>query len=40
MKEKHIRLYQNFHKAFQDKKSNHCSNLISDGGVEGNSDLR
>tara|TARA_Y100000816_G_scaffold230480_1_gene175709 strand:- start:139 stop:285 length:147 start_codon:yes stop_codon:yes gene_type:complete len=33
MKAKHIRFYQNFHKAFQDKKSNHCSNLISDRGV-------
>ena len=33
MKAKHIRFYQNFHKAFQDKKSNHYSNLISDGGV-------
>jgi len=29
MKEKYIKFYQSFHKAFQGKKSNHCSNLIS-----------
>ena len=40
MKAKHIRFYQNFHKAFQDKKSNHCSNLISDGGVIQNRELK
>ena len=39
MEEKYIKFYQNFHKAF-DGKSNHCSNTLSDGGVEGNSDLR
>ena len=33
MKEKYINFYQNFHKAF-DGKSNHCSNLISNGGVD------
>ena len=39
MKAKHIRFYQNFHKAFQDKKSNHCSNLISDREIVQNSKL-
>ena len=34
MKEKYIKFYQSFHKAFQGKKSNHCSNLISDCGVD------
>ena len=39
MKAKYIRFYQNFHKAFQDKKSNHCSNLISNGGMSLNREL-
>jgi len=39
MEKKYIKFYRNFHKAFGGK-SNHCSNLISDGGVEGNSDLK
>ena len=39
MEKKYIKCYRNFHKAFGGK-SNHCSNLISDGGVEGNSDLK
>ena len=39
MKAKHIRFYQNFHKAFQDKKSNHCSNLISDCRVVSSDEL-
>ena len=39
MKPKYIKFYQSFHKAFQGKKSNHCSNLISDGGTEQNSEL-
>ena len=33
MKQKYIKFYQNFHKAFQGKKPNHCLNLISDGGI-------
>ena len=33
MEEKYIKFYENFHKAF-DGKSNHCSNLISHGGVD------
>jgi len=33
MEEKYIKFYQNFHKAF-DGKSNHCSNTLSDGGVD------
>ena len=32
MEEKYIKFYENFHKAF-DGKSNHCSNLISNGGM-------
>jgi len=39
MQEKYIKFYQNFLKAFQHRKSNHCSNLISDGGVDLNGDL-
>ena len=38
MKSKDIKFYLNFHKAF-DRKSNHCSNLISDRGVGLNSEL-
>ena len=38
MKEKYIRFYKNFHKAFEGK-SNHYSNLISDGGVSLNREL-
>jgi len=33
VEEKYIKFYQNFHKAFQGKKPNHCSNLLSDSGV-------
>tara|TARA_B100000965_G_scaffold28229_1_gene20914 strand:+ start:774 stop:911 length:138 start_codon:yes stop_codon:yes gene_type:complete len=32
MDKKYIEFYQNFHRAF-DGKSNHCSNLISNGGI-------
>ena len=32
MDKKYIEFYQNFHRAF-DGKSNHCLNLISDGGI-------
>ncbi len=39
MEEKYIKFYENFHKAF-DGRSNHCSNLISNGGVEHNSELK
>ena len=38
MNKKYIKFYQNFHKAF-DGKSNHCSNLISNCGVDLNGDL-
>tara|TARA_X000000368_G_scaffold409309_1_gene391055 strand:+ start:2040 stop:2198 length:159 start_codon:yes stop_codon:yes gene_type:complete len=38
MEEKYIKFYENFHKAF-DGKSNHCSNLISHGGVVWNREL-
>jgi len=33
MDKKHIRFYQNFHKAFQGKKLNHCFVQVSDGGI-------
>lgn len=33
MKEKYSKFYQSFRKAFQGKKPNHCSNIISNGGV-------
>ena len=35
-----INFYQNFHKAFQGKKPNHCLNSISDDGVELNRELK
>tara|TARA_B100000085_G_C18460599_1_gene478758 strand:+ start:507 stop:635 length:129 start_codon:yes stop_codon:yes gene_type:complete len=38
MNKKYIKFYQNFHKALQGKKPNHCSNLLSDGGVSLNTD--
>ena len=37
MKEKYIKFYQNFHKAF-DGKSNHCINSVSDCGIIQNSE--
>ena len=40
MDKKYINFYQNFHKAFQGKKPNHCLNSISDGGVELNRELK
>ena len=40
MKDRHIKFYKNFHKAFQGKNSNHCFVQVSDGGIEGNSDLK
>jgi len=33
MDKKNIKFYQNFHKVFKGK-SNHCLNLISDGGIK------
>ena len=33
MDRKYIKFYLSFHKAFQGKKSNHCSKTLSDGGV-------
>jgi len=33
MKEKYIKFYQSFHKAFQGKKSNHCLETLSDSGI-------
>lgn len=38
-KHKHINFYHNFYTTFHGKKLNHCSNLISDGGVILKSDL-
>lgn len=41
MEEKYIKFYKTFHKKFKnDKNLIHCSNLVSDGGIEGNSDLK
>ena len=40
MGEKYIKFYQNFHKALQDKKSNHSFVQVSDSGVDLNGDLK
>ena len=40
MEEKYLRFYLSFHKAFQDKESNHCLRTLSDGGVEQNRELK
>ena len=40
MGEKYIKFYQNFHKALQDKKSNHCFVQVSYGGVDLNRELK
>ena len=40
MEEKYIRFYMSFYKAFQGKKPNHCSNLISNCRVSSNRDLK
>ena len=40
MEDKYIKFYKTFHKKFKnDKNLIHCSNLVSDGGVEQNSEL-
>ena len=33
MEEKYLRFYLSFHKAFQDKESNHCLRTLSDSRV-------
>ena len=41
MDKKYIKFYKTFHKKFKnDENLILCSNLLSDGGVEGNGDLR
>ena len=40
MEEKYIKFYKTFHKKFKnDKNLIHCFELLSDGGVEQNSEL-
>jgi len=40
MDQKYLKFYQNFHKAFQGKESNHCFVQVSDSGVVYNSKLK